>query len=160
MNKNNLLLVISTLLVFSLNSVLAGESAPWGLATVSQPEYKNQKVVYDLTADNEKQLAKILSRIGLLSDLNGNDMFDSSIVVVIHGDAIPFFSTANTERYRHLMGIAHGQTLGEVIEFRMCQASANNKGLKSKDIHGFVTLIPMADAEIVRLQQKGYFYMR
>jgi len=27
-------------------------------------------------------------------------------------------------------------------------------------IHGLVTLVPMADAEIVRLQQEGYAYMR
>jgi intracellular sulfur oxidation DsrE/DsrF family protein len=29
-----------------------------------------------------------------------------------------------------------------------------------KDIHGFVSMVPMGDAEIIRLQQQGYGYMR
>jgi intracellular sulfur oxidation DsrE/DsrF family protein len=48
----------------------------------------------------------------------------------------------------------------EVIQFRMCGASAKIQGYTAKDIHGFVTLVPMADAEIVRLQADGYAYMQ
>ena len=33
-------------------------------------------------------------------------------------------------------------------------------GLQSESIHGFVALVPMADTEIVQLQQEGYAYMR
>ena len=58
------------------------------------------------------------------------------------------------------MELAYSQTLNGTIEFRMCQASASLRGLKPKDIHGFITMIPMADAEIVRLQNAGYSYMR
>ena len=33
--------------------------------------------------------------------------------------------------------------------------------MEPEDIHGFVKLVPMADAEIVRLQREdGYAYMR
>lgn len=31
---------------------------------------------------------------------------------------------------------------------------------RPSDVHGFVQMVPMADAEIVRLQKEGYAYMR
>jgi hypothetical protein len=42
----------------------------------------------------------------------------------------------------------------------MCQIAAKGHGFEPKDIHGFVSMVPMGDAEIVRLQQEGYGYMR
>jgi intracellular sulfur oxidation DsrE/DsrF family protein len=43
----------------------------------------------------------------------------------------------------------------------MCKVAAQGHGFKPEDIHGFVTMVPMADAELVRLQQEeGYAYMR
>jgi hypothetical protein len=42
----------------------------------------------------------------------------------------------------------------------MCQLAAESHGFKPADFHGFITLVPMADTEIVRLQQEGYAYMR
>jgi hypothetical protein len=43
----------------------------------------------------------------------------------------------------------------------MCRAAAQLQGFKPADIHGFVRMVPMADAEIVRLQQEEDFaYMR
>jgi len=47
-----------------------------------------------------------------------------------------------------------------VIEFRTCRLAAESHGFEPVTIHGLVTLVPMADAEIVRLQQEGYAYMR
>ena len=109
---------------------------------------------------NSERLANILARAGYLSKLNSEDSFDSKIVIVIHGDAIPFFAIANIQQHRKLMELAYSQTLNEVIEFRMCQKSAQLQGFSPADIHGFVSMVPMADAEIVRLQQEGYAYMR
>ncbi|HSH31022.1 MAG TPA: hypothetical protein VK971_14035, partial [Thiohalobacter sp.] len=65
------------------------------------------------------------------------------------------------DRYRELMRRAQSLTVGGIIEFRMCRAAARGYGYVPKDIHGFVKMVPMADAEIVRLQQEeGYAYMR
>lgn len=79
---------------------------------------------------------------------------------MLHGDEIPFFAIRNYPQYRELMQRAQGATLAGVIEFRMCRLAAQSKGFGATDFHGFVTLVPMADAEIVRLQQAGYAYMR
>jgi intracellular sulfur oxidation DsrE/DsrF family protein len=43
----------------------------------------------------------------------------------------------------------------------MCRVAAAGHGLEPDEIHGFVKVVPMADAEIVRLQQEeGYVYMQ
>ena len=160
MRKNNILHIITILVLSIFNTCIANDAVPWGHATSKNPEYLKQKVVYDVDADSKEHLANIFSRTGYLSKLNDNDPFDTKIIVVIHGDAIPFFSIEKTNQYRELMKLAYSQTISGIIEFRMCKASAKLRGFKAEDIHGFITMVPMADAEIVRLQQKGYSYMR
>jgi hypothetical protein len=71
------------------------------------------------------------------------------------------FAIENHAQHRELMRRAHSLTLAGPIEFRMCRVAASGHGLEPGDIHGFVKIVPMADAEIVRLQrEEGYAYMR
>ncbi len=43
----------------------------------------------------------------------------------------------------------------------MCKIAAEGQGFEPKDIHGFVEMVPMGDAEIIRLQyEDGYAYMQ
>ncbi|MEJ2140900.1 MAG: DsrE family protein [Gammaproteobacteria bacterium] len=160
MYQSTILLIVTTLTLPIFNAAIANEPAPWGRASINQTTYRNQKVVYDLDANSKERLANILARTGYLSKLNGDDPFDNKIIVVIHGDSIPFFSIKHTKKYRDLMELAYSQTLNGTIEFRMCEASAHLRGYESSDIHGFVSMVPMADAEIIRLQNAGYSYMR
>lgn len=134
--------------------------APWGHARALEKEYSKQKVVYDVTAGSVTGLSSVLDRVSLLSQLNNADPFDSKIVLVIHGDALPFFAIKNTARYQALMARAYSLSVGGVIDFRLCRAAARIAGFQPQDFHGFITPVPMADAEIVDLQQQGYAYMR
>jgi hypothetical protein len=102
-----------------------------------------------------------LDRVSYLNNIYGADPFDASLIMVLHGDEIPFFAVSNLEKYRDLMRRAQSLTLAGPVEFRMCRVAARGHGLEPEDIHGFVKIVPMADAEIVRLQQEeGYVYMR
>jgi hypothetical protein len=139
---------------------LAADNAPWGSAKDLDIQYSGQKVVYDTTTGSEEGIISVLDRASYLSVLNGADPFENKIVIVLHGDAIPFFAIKNTGRYKDLMARAQSLTVGGVIEFRMCKLAAQSQGFKPKDIHGFVSMVPMGDAEIIRLQQEGYSYMR
>jgi intracellular sulfur oxidation DsrE/DsrF family protein len=142
-------------------SVFSAERAPWGTAGVADVEYRPQKVLYDLTTANTAELGNVLDRLGYLYKLYGSDPLESSIVVIIHGDAIPFFALDRLEQYSELMARAQSMTVGSTIEFRMCRAAASLMDYRPADIHGFVTMVPMADAEIIRLQQQeGYAYLR
>lgn len=152
-------LLLATLLLPGL-ATSASPDAPWGHAKAVQQTYAKQKVVYDVTVGTDEKMRGVISRAMLLADLNGSDPFDSKIVILLHGNEIPFFAIKNHAKYRELMQRAQGATLSGVIEFRMCRLAAEFHGFNPEDIHGFITLVPMADAEIVRLQQEGYAYMR
>jgi uncharacterized protein len=134
---------------------------PWGSATEINQVYSKQKVVFDTTYGSLAALTSVLDRASFISQLNGADSFETKIVIMLHGEAIPFFASKNFAKYKDLMVRAQSLSVGDVIEFRMCRASTLLQGFKVKDIQGFIKMVPMADAEIVRLQQEeGYAYMR
>jgi hypothetical protein len=148
--------------LLALAQAAAGEeaNAPWGTAAEMSPESRGQKAVFDVTAGDAAALGSVLDRAGYLSQMNGDDPFETSIVIVLHGDAIPFFATRNYAKHKTLMQRAQGLALGNIVQFRMCKAAARLRGLAPRDIHGFVTMVPMAEAEITRLQQEGFAYLR
>jgi len=149
------------LLVISFSSVHAADNAPWGVGNVNNIKYEPQRVVYDVAAGSLSQFELVLDRVSYLSKVYKADPFSTSIVVVLHGNEIPFFATENYSKYKDLMLRAKSLTHTEVITFRMCRIAAQGHGYAPKDIHGFVEIVPMADAEIIRLQQEeGHAYMR
>jgi len=148
-------------LVFSSMSVYAAENAPWGTGNILDIQYKPQRVVYDVAASSLGQFELVLDRASYLSKVYKADPFSASIVIVLHGNEIPFFASENYAKYKDLMLRAKSLTYDEVIKFRMCRIAAKGHGYEPKDIHGFVEIVPMADAEIVRLQrEENYAYMR
>jgi intracellular sulfur oxidation DsrE/DsrF family protein len=155
-------ILFCTLWVIGFSPVaFCADDAPWGTAKASDVSYKPHKVLYDLTSGDEQGVLNILDRVSFLSTLYENDPFEMSVVVVVHGDSIPFFARKNYGKYRNTVARAQSLTVGNNIEFRMCQAAARVQGLSAGDIHGFVTMVPMADAEIVRLQsEEGYAYLQ
>ncbi|HKJ71569.1 MAG TPA: DsrE family protein [Gammaproteobacteria bacterium] len=138
----------------------AAETAPWGRAEAKEIDYTHQKVVLDITVDSVERMNAVLDRASYISNLNGGNPLDTAIVLVLHGDEIPFFAVANYPEYQELMTRAQSLTVGDIIEFRMCRVAARSHGFEPSDIHGFVTLVPMAEAEIIRYQQKGYAYLQ
>lgn len=147
-------------LLLSMPGFASGEGAPWGHAKLIDKTYSKQKVVYDVSVKTVAELASVLDRASYLSILNDADPFDSKIVIVLHGDEIGFFAVRNYDKHREFMTRAQSLTVGGVVDIRMCRAAAKRRGYEPADIHGFVTLIPMADAEIVQLQKEGYAYMQ
>jgi len=138
----------------------SGENAPWGHSKLLEKTYSKQKVVYDVAVKTVEQLGNVLDRASYLSILNEADPFDSKIVIVLHGDEIGFFAIRNYEKYRELMARAQSLTVGGIVDIRMCRAAAKRRGFEPQDIHGFVTTVPMADAEIADLQKQGFAYMQ
>ena len=124
-----------------------------------QTGYKPDKVAYDVSSQNASDINNILDRVGLLQKIYGSDPFESSIVIVIHEGAIPLFSKSKNRKFRKILERAKSLTHAEVIQFRVCQASAKMQGLGKKDFDNFIQLVPMADAELIKLQQAGYAYL-
>lgn len=149
-------------LLAAATGTTTAEESPWGKAQPAEgPSYAPQKVVYDVSVQSVAALESVLDRASYLSKLYQADPFESSIVLVLHGEEIHFFARKHFDRYEELMRRAQSLTVGTTIEFRMCQIAARARGYKPEDIHGFVHMVPMADAEIVRLQnEEGYAYMQ
>jgi uncharacterized protein len=140
---------------------LSADDKPWGSARVIDTEYKPQKVVYDVAVDSVKKLTSVLDRASYLSKITGADPFDSSIVLVLHGNEINFFAIKNYQKHKALMQRAQSLVQGEVLKIRMCRIAAQGHGYEAEDIQGFVEMIPMGDAEIIRLQnEENHAYMR
>ncbi len=156
-------LIVSVLAMLPATGQADSEArqSPWGGATEIHQSYSKQKVVFDTFSGAAEKLTSVLDRASYISVLNGADPFDNRIVIVLHGDAIPFFAARNYARHKELMLRAQSLSVGDVIEFRMCMIAARMQGFRPEDIHGFVKMVPMADAEIVRLQQEeGFAYMQ
>lgn len=148
-------------LLFPGSLLAADAGAPWGHAKVDPVKYEPHKVVYDVSVSSESALSHVLDRVSYLNKLYAADPFDSSIVMVLHGNEIPFFAIKNHSKYQELMKRAKSLVDSGNIRFRMCKLAAQGHGFEPADIHGFVEMVPMADAEIIRLQQEeGHVYMR
>src|SRR5690625_6645696 len=78
--------------------------------------------------------------------------FDASIVAVLHGPEMHFFTTDNFKQYEELVRRAQSLTVGDVIEFRMCERAAANRGIEPQDVQGFIQMVPMGEAESIHLQ--------
>lgn len=153
--------IASVIITSMWGSIAHGQTAPWGTAVAQVAGYVPQKVVYDVTVSTPDELDMILDRISGLNVEYGTDPFDAAIVVVLHGPEIRFFDTNKFDEYEELMRRAQSLTVGGVIEMKMCQRAAQNLDLQPADIHGFIEMVPMGDAEIIRLQQEeGYAYMK
>jgi uncharacterized protein len=155
-------MIVATVMMVLAPSLAATDgNAPWGGATFKDAAYAPQKVVYDVAVSSPAELEGVLDRVSFLNNIYEANPFDSSIVVVLHGDEIPLFAVSNYAKNRELMTRAQSLTRAGPIQFRMCVVAARAHGYKPEDIHGFVQMVPMADAEIVKLQREGgYAYMR
>ena len=155
-----LLLALLTL-TFTNHYALASSNAPWGDAKLTETEYKPQKVVYDVHVKTVRAIESVLDRASYLSTITGADPFDQSIVLVLHGDELSFFAKKNYSKYKELMHRAQSLVESEVITIKMCKIAAQSQGFATEDIHGFVEMVPMGDAEIVRLQyEEDHAYMQ
>lgn len=136
-------------------------SAPWGSSSVTATEYKPQKVVYDVHVKTAEAVESVLDRASYLSTITGADPFDQSIVLVLHGPELSFFAIKNYKKYKDLMHRAQSLVESEALTIKMCKIAAQGQGFSSTDIHGFIEMVPMGDAEIIRLQHEdGYAYMQ
>ena len=122
--------------------------------------YQPSKVVYDLTSGDPQVLGNILNRVAILQDLYDGSSSDASIIIMLHGPSVPLFIRDNQEQYEEAMRYARDLAGAGVIRFAMCKMSANFQGYDDAQVQEFVTLVPMGDAELIRLQNMGYAYLR
>lgn len=155
--------IASILMASAFGTATYGQNpnAPWGTASAPVTGYLPQKVVYDVSVDTPEQMNALFDRMSSLNVEYGSDPFDAAIVVVLQGPEMRFFDIRNFQEHEDIVRRAQNLTVGGVVEIKMCQRAARNMGLEPEDVHGFIELVPMGDAEIIRLQQEeGFAYVR
>ncbi len=155
--------LLISLALFFTPTAFAGnaDNAPWGGSEVTPTKYKPQKVVYDVHVRTVEAVESVLDRASHLSMITGADPFEQSIVLVLHGKELSFFAIENYSKYKALMKRAQSLVESEVISIRMCKIAAESQGYAPEDIHGFIEMVPMGDAEIIRLQyEEDHAYMQ
>ena len=158
--KNVFILMGLCLMILS-GTAFSAEKSLWGGAVYKHNNYKPQKVVYDVNVKTLGAMNSVLDRASFLSKITGAHPFDSSIVLVLHGPEIEFFARKNYSKYKELMHRAQSLVEGETLKIKMCKIAAEGHGFKPNQIHGFVRMVPMGDAEIVRLQnEEHHAYMQ
>jgi len=154
-------LFIASITIAGLFQAAYPQNTPWGIAAAPLAGYAPQKVVYDISVDTPEELGQILDRMSALNIEYGSDPYDAAIIAVLQGPEMRFFDTRRFPEYEKLVRQAQELTTSGVIEFRMCQRAARLMDIQPEHVHGFIELVPMADAEIIRLQQEeGYAYMK
>jgi intracellular sulfur oxidation DsrE/DsrF family protein len=152
---------LSAALLLASNAMAVNAATPSLPEHVPEIAYQPQKVVYDVAVAGRAAFAERLDRVSYLNSIYHADPFDASIVLVLHGDELAFFATRNQEKFRDLIQRARSLELSGPIRFLVCRAAAKMRGFAPEDFYDFVEIVPMADAEIVRLQQEeGYAYLR
>lgn len=161
MHKSLFYLLLYLSLLVSAQVYAGTSSAPWGGAKVTPTVYKPQKVVYDVHVKTVEAVESVLDRASYLSTITGADPFDQSIVLVLHGKELSFFAIKNYGKYEELIKRAQSLVESEALVIKMCKIAAQSQGYAAKDIHGFIEMVPMGDAEIIRLQyEEGHAYMQ
>ncbi|MCK4708918.1 MAG: DsrE family protein [Gammaproteobacteria bacterium] len=156
-----LLFTLFFLCLSFISITVSAENKLWGGAVAQELEYKPQKVVYDVNVKTLGAMNGVLDRASYLSKITGADPFDSSIVLVLHGPEIEFFARENYKKYKELVHRAQSLVEGETLKIRMCKLAAEGHGYKPNQIHGFINVVPMGDAEIIRLQnEEQHAYMQ
>jgi intracellular sulfur oxidation DsrE/DsrF family protein len=159
MPKSLLWLLIPFYIIYT--PAYADAPSPWNSASVTATEYKPQKVVYDVHVKTVEAVESVLDRASYLSTITGADPFDQSIVLVLHGTELSFFAIENYTKHKALMHRAQSLVESEALTIKMCKIAAQSQGYSPEDIHGFIEIIPMGDAEIIRLQhEEGHAYMQ
>ena len=130
-------------------------------ATVFAASKGPLKVVYDVAVDTPEAVDNVLARSSHLSDLSGADPIDGSIVIVLRGNEVAFFTKVNYDTYKGIVDRAKSLSTGGIIVIRMSELALKVRGIDADEVHDFIEIVPFGDAEIARLQTgEGHAYLQ
>ncbi|MFV1973974.1 MAG: DsrE family protein [Thiohalobacterales bacterium] len=162
-----LLAVLVPVLVYLVTGLLPGEHNADVTQTVSineQPapradtEVGPERVILDISVHTEEELQVLFDRAGQLADKLRPADRQASIVLVLHGPEVEFFSTRNYDRYSNIVDQAARLDALDIVDVRICQTMMKIRGVERDDIPSFIEQVPLGSAEVSRLVREGYVY--
>lgn len=161
-----LLLVLVGILAGGLYRVLAPgqQESPVaaGAAVQLEPAIREEalphRAVLDISVHTLDELRVLLDRAEQLSSRLQDDSRDASVLLVLHGPEVEFFSSRNYERYRDIVDQAARLDALDIVDVKICQTMMSIRGIARDDIPAFIEQVPDGGAEVERLRNEGYVY--
>ena len=138
-HRTSIVMLFATLLVLIATTPIADDKGPL-------------KVVYDVAVNTPEAVDNVLARASHLSNLTGADPLEGSIVLVLRGNEVTYFTNDNYDAYKSIVDRAKSLSTGGIIVIRMSELALKVRGLDVNEVHDFIEIVPFGDAEIARLQ--------
>lgn len=117
-----------------------------------------ERVVLDISVHTEEELRVLFDRAGQLAEKLQPAGQEASIVLVLHGPEVEFFSTRNYDSYTEIVDQAARLDALDIVDVKICQTMMKIAGVERDDIPSFIEQVPLGSAEVDRLVREGYVY--
>ena len=132
-----------------------------GVAQPAQPlpqETAPTRGVLDISVHTLDELRVLLDRAEQLATSLRPQGENASVVLVLHGPEVEFFSSSNYEKYKDIVDQAARLDAFDIVDVKICQTMMSIQGVARDDIPAFIEQVPYGQAEIERLVGEGYVY--
>jgi intracellular sulfur oxidation DsrE/DsrF family protein len=116
------------------------------------------RAVLDITVHTVEELQVLFERAETLAQTPRVSENNASVVLVLHGPEVEFFSTRNYDRYREIVDRAAHLDALDIVDVRICQTMMAARGIARDDIPPFIEQVPLGSVEVERLLDDGYVY--
>ena len=168
MHRYIILTVIACAVIAFFYSDRLGQDAvtPDESAAVSEPDISApagttvvpDKAVLDITVHTIEELQVLFARADKLAQAPRSATGKSSVILVLHGPEVEFFSTRNYDRYKDIVDYAARLDALDIIDVKICQTMMATRGIARDDIPPFIEQVPDGSIEVERLVGEGYVY--
>ncbi|MGB5177836.1 MAG: hypothetical protein WBP44_03795 [Gammaproteobacteria bacterium] len=114
------------------------------------------RAVLDITVHTLEGLRVLLDRAEELAMRPAAQGEEASVVLVLHGPEVEFFSIRNYEKYKDIVDQAARLDAFDVVDVKICQTMLEVQGIARDDIPSFIEQVPFGPDEVERLRQQGY----
>ena len=133
------------------------EPEPPSMDVLPEEEFP-KKAVLDITVHTIDELTVLLDRAEQLAMSPQPPGEMASVVLVLHGPEVEFFSINNYDRYRDIVDQAARLDAFDVVDVKICRTMMEIKGIPRDDIPSFIEQVPLGPAEVERLVGEGCIY--
>ena len=158
------MIAVSLLLVLYLNQpgpepvADVTESASLTLKEVLPEAGVPNKAVLDITVHTIDELKVLFDRAEQLALAPQPPGGEASVVLVLHGPEVEFFSISNYDKYKDIVDQAARLDAFDVVDVKICQTMMEVKGIPRDDIPAFIEQVPLGTEEVNKLVREGYVY--
>ena len=114
------------------------------------------KIVLDVSVHTIEGLRVLFDRAEKLAMTPRPKGENASLVLVLHGPEVEYFSIRNYDRYKDIVDQAARLDAFDVVDVRICQTMIGARGIERTDIPSFIEQVPYGPGEVERLRQEGY----